>query len=567
MNIKEGHGKYYFHNGSRYEGNFKNDKPEGKGLFFYRTGEFYTGEWHNAKRHGQGSHFCLNGEIYIGDWNNDQRHGEGKLIDKTGCVFEGKFQNHVKHGLGITRRPDGKVSEEVWDKGQKVKTNGVKVIVNQIGKTVDVLLNEIDEKNKESCKDKINEWCHEASKERIGAEGNHSNNSFPNRERETALTEKQMIQLGALGNSEDPTEMILNEIDAEVKKSKQESSAGVPKIINGHKENGLSPKKEIDRPTANGHVSDGLSLPPVDHQITIDVNRDVDKARQNYEEIETRSLEFGKKIGTGGFGEIFVGRWNGTEVAIKKFINSEKRSAVKSSIRERDIVCCLKHPKIVSFYGICNTTKPTDKEKSICMVMEYMQRGSLHELIHRKRLSFSYTQTIKLLKDVSQAMIYMHERNILHRDIKSANILVDDNFNAKLCDFGLAKSEKDVKQTEYHSRVGTPNWMAPEILKQEMYTRAADVYSFGLIAWELVEEKVPNSGLSLMQIVGLVGYVEKDLELSCHVRRDFATLIKRCLTRDPTKRPTFKEIHVELERLEDASQEERIYSIVYEFFE
>ena len=119
----------------------------------------------------------------------------------------------------------------------------------------------------------------------------------------------------------------------------------------------------------------------------------------------------------------------------------------------------------------------------------------------------------KIIKEMALAIQYLHTKKILHCDLKSQNILLTEEWNVKICDFGLARyTEKFTRDN--HGKVGTPHWMAPEILRGEQYKEAADVYSFGVILWELVTCEIPHRGRSVPQIVGSVGYHGQKLSLS-----------------------------------------------------
>lgn len=98
----------------------------------------------------------------------------------------------------------------------------------------------------------------------------------------------------------------------------------------------------------------------------------------------------------------------------------------------------------------------------------------------------------------------------MHCDLKSQNILLSEDWNVKICDFGLARyKEKFLKDN--HGKIGTPHWMAPEILRGEKYEEAADVYSFGVILWEMLTGDIPFMGRSIAQITGMVGYHKEKL--------------------------------------------------------
>jgi len=139
------------------------------------------------------------------------------------------------------------------------------------------------------------------------------------------------------------------------------------------------------------------------------------------------------------------------------------------------------------------------------------------------------------------AMRYLHSRSILHCDLKSSNILIDESWNARICDFGLSRYKMKFLH-ENRGRIGTPHWMAPEILRGEKYTEAADVYSYGMVVWEMLTRKVPYYGLSSIQIIGTVGYNRHCVDRPETGERHLLRVLKHCLQYKSEKRPTFEYI-------------------------
>ena len=144
------------------------------------------------------------------------------------------------------------------------------------------------------------------------------------------------------------------------------------------------------------------------------------------------------------------------------------------------------------------------------MISEYLENGSLFDHLHGQRKNkreLEKNDVSEMIKGILRALTYIHSKSILHCDLKSSNILLDENWNIKLADFGLSKKIIGINPLEDQkkARVGTPNWMAPEICRGENYTDKADIYSFGLIVWEIVSKDIPYKTLPPGEIIHQVG--------------------------------------------------------------
>ena len=152
--------------------------------------------------------------------------------------------------------------------------------------------------------------------------------------------------------------------------------------------------------------------------------------------------------------------------------------------------------------------------------------------------------------DVAKGINYLHCLNppIVHWDLKSPNLLVDKNWTAKVCDFGLSRFKANTFISS-KSVAGTPEWMAPEFLRGEPSNEKSDVYSFGVILWELVTMEQPWNGLSPAQVVGAVAFQNRRLAIPANTPPVLASLMESCWADDPAQRPSFASIVESLKRL------------------
>ncbi|XP_038691405.1 serine/threonine-protein kinase CTR1-like isoform X2 [Tripterygium wilfordii] len=231
-----------------------------------------------------------------------------------------------------------------------------------------------------------------------------------------------------------------------------------------------------------------------------------------------------EEIGSGSFGTVHRAHWHGL-VAIMKH---------------------LQHPNIVHFMGAC--TQPPN----LFIVTEYVSRGSLDDLLRMSNAELILDERCRLnmAYDVAKGMAYLHQLKppIVHRDLKSSNLLVDSSYTIKVCDFGLSRSKaKTFLSTK--KAAGTPAWLAPEVLRNEASNEKSDVYSFGVILWELMTLQRPWKNLSQFQVVAAVGFMGQKLEIPCNLNPQVAALIDVCMASEPSKRPSFPCIVESLQQL------------------
>ncbi|KAL2992698.1 hypothetical protein AAZX31_10G062200 [Glycine max] len=247
-----------------------------------------------------------------------------------------------------------------------------------------------------------------------------------------------------------------------------------------------------------------------------------------------------EKIGSGSFGTVHRAEWNGSDVAVKILMEQDfLAECFKEFLREVAIMKRLRHPNIVLFMGA--VTQPPN----LSIVTEYLSRGSLYRLLHRSGAKevLDERRRLGMAYDVAKGMNYLHKRNppIVHRDLKSPNLLVDKKYTVKVCDFGLSRLKANTFLSS-KSAAGTPEWMAPEVLRDEPSNEKSDVYSFGVILWELATLQQPWINLNPAQVVAAVGFKGKRLEIPHDVNPQVAALIDACWANEPWKRPSFASI-------------------------
>ncbi|OHT16321.1 hypothetical protein TRFO_41893 [Tritrichomonas foetus] len=250
-----------------------------------------------------------------------------------------------------------------------------------------------------------------------------------------------------------------------------------------------------------------------------------------------------KLVGSGGCGEVYLGSYKPTseQVAIKRLFTIEiNANNLNLFTREVQIHATVSHDFLVPFVGY-TTSYP------FTIVTKYIPNGSLYDALHtREDIELSPTQRTKIAYAVASGMSYLHESGIMHRDLKSPNVLLDSNFLPKICDFGLSRTQK--LATTMTKAVGTPQWMAPELVSGKEYDESIDVYSYGVVLWEMLTDEIPYDGMDAYQIVYALSMNSSQLEIPSGTPELLSDLILKCCSNDPKERPTFLEIANKIEK-------------------
>ncbi|XP_052725192.1 LOW QUALITY PROTEIN: probable serine/threonine-protein kinase SIS8 [Vigna angularis] len=255
-------------------------------------------------------------------------------------------------------------------------------------------------------------------------------------------------------------------------------------------------------------------------------------------EIHWEDLQLREEIGQGSYATVYHGIWNGSDVAVKVYFgNGYTEETLQDYRKEIDIMKRLRHPNVLLFMGAVYS------QERLAIVTELLPRGSLFKNLHRNNQTLDIRRRLRVALDVARGMNYLHHRNppIVHRDLKSSNLLVDKNWTVKVGDFGLSRL-KDATLLNTKSGRGTPQWMAPEVLRNEPSNEKSDVFSFGVILWELMTQSIPWKNLNSLQVVGVVGFMDRRLDLPEDLDPHFASIIDDCWQSDPERRPSFEEL-------------------------
>lgn len=320
--------------------------------------------------------------------------------------------------------------------------------------------------------------------------------------------------------------------------------------------------------------ADKIDLKTLDMQLEKHLSRvwsrNIENQRPREEwEIDLSKLEMKNVVAHGAYGTVYRGTYDDQDVAVKVLdwgedgiARSAETASLRASFRQEVAVWQkLDHPNVTKFIGASMGTSnlkiPTTNSdqnplppRACCVVVEYLAGGTLKQyLIRNRRKKLALKVVIQLALDLSRGLSYLHSKKIVHRDVKTENMLLDTRRTLKIADFGVARVEAQNPQ-DMTGETGTLGYMAPEVLDGKPYNRRCDVYSFGICLWEIYCCDMPYPDLSFADISSAVVRQNLRPEIPRCCPNSLATIMRKCWNGNPEKRPEMDEVVRMLEAID-----------------
>ncbi|KAL6518845.1 hypothetical protein OROHE_017598 [Orobanche hederae] len=286
-------------------------------------------------------------------------------------------------------------------------------------------------------------------------------------------------------------------------------------------------------------------------------------------EIDASKLVIKSVIGRGASGTVHRGVYDGQDVAVKLLdwgeeshrTQAETDSLRTAFVQEVTVWHKLNHPNVTKFVGATMGASELNIEKEnnshigmplniCCVVVEYLPGGTLKSfLIRNYRTKLAFNVVIQLALDLARGLSYLHQKKIVHRDVKTENMLLDTNRTVKIADFGVARVEAS-NPNEMTGETGTLGYMAPEVLNGNPYNRKCDVYSFSICLWEIYCCDMPYPNLSFSELTSAVVRQNMRPEIPRCCPSSLANIMKRCWDPNSERRPEMDDVVSMLEAID-----------------
>ncbi len=276
--------------------------------------------------------------------------------------------------------------------------------------------------------------------------------------------------------------------------------------------------------------------------------------------LHEEKISLGDKIDETRWSELYKGNWRDQVVAIKRAKGSAMPETVaQSTLHEAKILKTLSHPNVIAFYKLI----PVESQP-VMIMMEYANNGALSDLLYTPSIPISWQLRLKIALGLAEGLSYIHSRNVIHGDIKSFNVLLDQEYRPKWCDFGFSALRKHSintsqilfeQATTASQAPGTLRWMAPELFQRrgDLRGRKADVYAIGMVFFEIASRTLPFADASDEDLIKdwIQRYEGESVPDQCQrLFPFFAETMKACWHKDPSQRPTAGNIVEQLQRID-----------------
>jgi len=232
---------------------------------------------------------------------------------------------------------------------------------------------------------------------------------------------------------------------------------------------------------------------------------------------------------------VYKGTYKGQQVAVKRLMGEFSNDKLQEFEREADLMKQLPpHSNVLQFVGICIVP--------LCIVTQYYERGNLKEYLRKSPL-MELQEMLRIMRGICQGIMHLHKNNIVHRDLAARNILLSAAMQPVVCDFGFAREleqQEEIGQTK--SEVGPIRWMAVECLTDRLYSKKSDVWSFGVIGYEMVTRGAEPFGRFKQPVTAAAAVIngstlEPDIPSTCDEK--LKQILVSCWIRNPDERPDF----------------------------
>ncbi|KAK1427625.1 hypothetical protein QVD17_16316 [Tagetes erecta] len=295
---------------------------------------------------------------------------------------------------------------------------------------------------------------------------------------------------------------------------------------------------------------------------------DTNKRERQEWEIDPSKLLIKGVLARGTFGTVHRGVYDGIDVAVKLLDWGEEGHRTEAEIQslraaftqEVAVWHKLDHPNVTKFIGATMGSSDLNIQTEngqigmpsniCCVVVEYLAGGALKNyLIKNRRKKLAFKVVVQMALDLARGLSYLHSQKIVHRDVKTENMLLDKSRTVKIADFGVARVEAS-NPNDMTGETGTLGYMAPEVLNGNPYNRKCDVYSFGICLWEIYCCDMPYPDLSFSEVTSAVVRQNLRPEIPRCCPSSLANVMKRCWDANPDKRPGMDEVVTMLEAID-----------------